>query len=55
MSDAKYYLDHYGKCNADKCFCAYKGWMGTYCPNWITIGAKNTEELYVAQRKIKND
>jgi len=55
MSDEKYYLDHYGKCDADKCFCAHQGWLGTYCYNWITMGAKNIEELRIAQRKITNE
>jgi len=53
--DEKYYLNHYGECSNEKCICARQGWVGCYCPYWITMGAKNPEELAIAQRKIKNE
>ena len=49
----KYYLDHYGKCIAEKCICARHGWLGINCPSWVTMGAKNPEELGIAQKTSK--
>lgn len=49
----RYYLDHYGKCNASKCLCARQGWLGFDCPNWISMGAKNPDELGIAQKRFK--
>lgn len=45
-------LNNYGQCRLEHCLCIdqnnprYHGaWAGLVCPDWVTLGARNTDDL----------
>jgi hypothetical protein len=45
-------LNNYGHCRLEHCLCIdqnnprYHGaWGGLVCPDWVTLGARNTDDL----------
>ena len=45
-----WYLDNYGLCSADRCYCLVNEWQGRSCPDWQSFNATNYEELALAQK-----
>lgn len=52
--EATYIKDHYGLCEADKCFCMKTDWVGRKCPYWQSCNCNTYEELGTWQRNLKN-